>query len=61
MKKEFTLSNGIVIPDVGFGSYLSTVNAGKESIKMAFDAGYRYIDTARLYKNEEEIGQAWKE
>lgn len=61
MNKGFTLSSGIVIPEVGYGSYLSTVNAGKETIKMAFDAGYRYIDTARLYKNEAEIGEAWKE
>ncbi len=61
MNKGFTLSNGIVIPEVGFGSYLSTVNAGKENIKMALDAGYRYIDTARFYNNEEEVGEAWTE
>ena len=61
MKKEFTLSNGVVIPEVGFGSYLSTVNAGKDNIKMALDAGYRYIDTARFYNNEEEVGEAWTE
>ena len=45
MDKAFTLSNGITIPEVGFGSYLSTVDTGKENIKTAFDAGYRYIDT----------------
>ena len=61
MKKEFTLSNGVVIPEVGFGSYLSTVNTGKDSIKTAFEAGYRYIDTARFYNNEEEVGEAWTE
>ena len=61
MGKGFTLSNGIVIPEVGFGSYLSTVNTGKDSIKMALDAGYRYIDTARFYNNEEEVGEAWTE
>ena len=61
MNKEFTLSNGIVIPEVGFGSYLSTVNAGTENIKSAFDAGYRYIDTASFYDNEEQIGKALSE
>ena len=59
MGKGFALSNGVVIPEVGFGSYLSTVNTGKETLRMAFDAGYRYIDTARFYDNEEEVGEAW--
>ena len=61
MDEGFTLSNGIAIPEVGFGSYLATVNTGKDNIKMAFDAGYRYIDTARFYNNEEEVGEAWTE
>ncbi|MBO5608232.1 MAG: aldo/keto reductase [Treponema sp.] len=60
MKKEFTLSNGIKIPAVGYGSYLSTEN-GKQVIKDALDSGYRYIDTARFYNNEDEIGEALEE
>lgn len=61
MKKEFVLENGISIPAVGYGSYLSTERDGKKVIKDALDAGYRYIDTARMYGNEAEIGEAIEE
>ena len=60
-KEEFILDNGVVIPAVGFGSYLATEKKGKDNIKDALDAGYRYIDTASFYGNEEEIGEAIKE
>ena len=59
--KEFILENGISIPAVGYGSYLSTERDGKRVIKDALDAGYRYIDTARMYGNEAEIGEAIEE
>ncbi len=57
-KEEFILPNGIVIPAVGYGSYLSTEKYGMDTIKLALDAGYRYIDTASFYDNEEQIGRA---
>ena len=60
-KRNFTLSNGVKIPAVGYGTYLSTENNGKQTILDAFEAGYRYIDTARFYQNEKEIGEAIKE
>lgn len=59
--QEFILSNGVNIPAVGYGSYLSTEREGKKVIKDALDAGYRYIDTARMYQNEAEIGEALSE
>lgn len=59
--QEFILSNGVTIPAVGYGSYLSTEREGKKVIKDALDAGYRYIDTARMYQNEAEIGEALSE
>ena len=58
MTKEFTLNNGIVIPAVGYGSYKATDVDGKRVIIDALKSGYRYIDTARFYKNEDEIGEA---
>ena len=57
-KKEFILPNGVAIPAVGFGSYLSTEKGGAQTIADVLDAGYRYIDTAQFYGNEEEIGSA---
>ena len=52
---------GNTIPAVGFGSYLATEKNGKQTISDALDAGYRYIDTASFYRNEEEIGEAVEE
>ncbi|MBR5422234.1 MAG: aldo/keto reductase [Lachnospiraceae bacterium] len=57
-RKSFELDNGCMIPAVGYGSYLSTEGRGAQTIKDALDAGYRYIDTASFYKNEEQIGEA---
>lgn len=57
-KEQFVLPNGTVIPAVGYGSYLSTEKGGVQTIIDALDAGYRYIDTAQFYGNEEQIGEA---
>jgi hypothetical protein len=59
--KTFRLSNGVEIPAVGYGSYLSTEGNGKQAIIDALEAGYRYIDTAMFYQNEAEIGKALAE
>ena len=56
-RKSFILPSGTEIPAVGFGSYLSTMN-GIQTVLDALDAGYRYIDTAKFYENEAEIGEA---
>ncbi len=60
-RSEFILNNGVAIPAVGYGSYLSTEGRGAQTIKDALDAGYRYIDTASFYHNEEDIGLALSE
>ncbi len=59
--KTYTLLNGVEIPATGFGTYLATEGNGKQGILNAFAAGYRYLDTASFYKNEEEIGEAIRE
>lgn len=56
------LANGIKIPSIGFGTYKS----GDESetidvVKYALNKGYRQIDTAAFYGNEEAIGKGIKE
>lgn len=56
-QQEFILPNGVTIPAVGFGSYLATGN-GSQTITDALASGYRYIDTAKMYNNEAEIGAA---
>ncbi len=57
-KITFRLANGVTIPAVGYGSYLSTEKNGKRTITDALRAGYRYIDTAMFYRNESDIGEA---
>lgn len=57
-----TLHNGVKMPWFGLGVYLT--KAGQEviqAVKYAIKAGYRSIDTAAYYKNEEGVGQAIKE
>lgn len=54
----FELSNGVKLPKVAFGTWLATKEKGAQNIIDALDNGYRYIDTAAYYENEDEIGEA---
>lgn len=55
----FTLSNGVAIPAVGFGTWQIPNGARTyDSVLTALRAGYRNIDTARAYGNEESVGRA---
>lgn len=49
------------IPRLGFGVYLSRNKQCITSCLNAFEAGYRHIDTAQYYGNEQEVGQALRE
>ena len=55
------LIEGIEMPMMGLGTWNSLGDAVKSSVKTALDVGYRHIDTAFLYENEKEIGEALKE
>ena len=56
------LANGIEIPTLGYGVYrVPTKGVTKDCVLKAIKAGYRHIDTAQAYMNEEEVGQAIKE
>jgi diketogulonate reductase-like aldo/keto reductase len=58
----FTLSNGVQIPCVGFGTWQTPDgDVAVSSVKAALKAGYRHIDTAAAYGNEESVGRAIKE
>lgn len=61
-KDAFKLRNGVEIPCVGFGTYLTPDgNTCINSVKEALLAGYRHIDTAEFYANEESVGKALAE
>ena len=57
-EKYFTISNQTHIPAPGFGTYLIDNETVCQVVKEALDAGYRHIDTAAFYKNEEGVGKA---
>ena len=56
------LANGVEIPYLGLGVWQAEDGAQvQQAVKWALEAGYRHIDTASIYKNEEGVGQAVRE
>ena len=53
-----TLSDGTVIPRLGFGTWELSQEEAYSSVRTAIAAGFRRIDTAMIYKNEESTGKA---
>ena len=53
-----TLNNGVKMPLVGFGVYQIKENECEKAVKEAINVGYRLIDTAQAYYNEEGVGSA---
>ncbi|MBA3512051.1 aldo/keto reductase [Sphingomonas sp.] len=59
LQDEFTLWNGLRMPKVGFGTWQITDAAeAYEATSSALACGYRHIDTARVYGNEDSVGRA---
>ncbi len=57
---NFTLSNGIVMPAVGIGTFTMTPVQAEAAVMCALENGYRMIDTAQAYMNERAVGRAMK-
>lgn len=62
LEDTYTLNNGVKIPVIGFGTW-QTPNGdiAKASVEAAINAGYRHIDTAAAYGNEESVGRGIKD
>jgi 2,5-diketo-D-gluconate reductase A len=58
---NITLNNGVEIPQLGFGVFQIEPERTKEATLTALEVGYRHIDTAEMYGNEKEVGQAVRE
>jgi 2,5-diketo-D-gluconate reductase A len=58
MPDTYTLNDGTTLPAIGFGTYPLTGTDGIAAVTSAIEAGYRLIDTAVNYGNEEEVGEA---
>ena len=60
-RHRFTLNNGTgEIPALGFGTLLSDRTETRKATKAAVEAGFRHLDCAERYRNEEEVGAALK-
>ncbi|ORZ03507.1 NADP-dependent oxidoreductase domain-containing protein [Syncephalastrum racemosum] len=55
------LNTGALMPAVGLGTWQSAPNEVYDAVLTAIKAGYRHIDTAFIYRNEKEVGQAIKD
>ena len=57
---KIKLSNDVEMPQVGYGVYQISPNECERCVMDAISLGYRMIDTAQAYHNEEAVGSAWK-
>ena len=58
--KTFTLNNGVKIPAIGFGTFANEGVKGEtyRAVTHALNTGYRHLDCAWFYQNEDEVGDA---
>ena len=58
----FVLNNGVKIPVIGLGVFQNPAGeTTRNAIRYALQAGYRHIDTAKIYRNEQDVGRAIRE
>ncbi|KAG1466493.1 hypothetical protein G6F56_004677 [Rhizopus delemar] len=57
----YELNNGVRIPAFGLGTWQSKSQEVYQAVLTALKAGYKHIDTAAVYRNEKEVGQAIKD
>ncbi|HEV2251811.1 MAG TPA: aldo/keto reductase [Streptosporangiaceae bacterium] len=55
------LGSGVTMPMVGFGTWQLGGRRAYEAVRYALETGYRHLDTATMYRNEHEVGQALRE
>jgi len=55
---DISLNGGTTIPQLGFGVYQVKPEQTVEAVSTALEVGYRHIDTAEMYQNEAEVGEA---
>ncbi|PJI94061.1 aldo/keto reductase [Luteimicrobium subarcticum] len=53
-----TLNNGVEIPQLGFGVFQIKPDDARDTVLSALEVGYRHIDTAQMYRNEKQVGEA---
>ena len=60
LTEDFVLPNGVRIPKLGFGTWQIPNDVAPQAVASALALGYRHVDTARVYRNEDGVGQGIK-
>lgn len=55
---ELALNDGRFLPRIAQGTFAEVAAGAGEAVRAALDAGFRLIDSASVYENEEEVGEA---
>lgn len=55
---EYLTIHGVDVPVLGFGTWEVTGDSAYDHVRAALDVGYRHIDTAQAYENEQQVGRA---
>lgn len=58
LNENYTLANGVEIPKLALGTWMITNGDVVQAVKDAVEMGYRHIDTAQAYENEQGVGEA---
>jgi diketogulonate reductase-like aldo/keto reductase len=61
MNLKVVLSNKVIIPQIGYGTFQIRDTNVIDPLKVALDSGYTHIDTAQIYSNEKSIGDVLSE
>lgn len=61
LEGKYTLSNGVEIPKLGLGTWFINDDDSVKAVKDAVEIGYRHIDTAQAYQNENGVGKGIRE
>jgi diketogulonate reductase-like aldo/keto reductase len=57
-ERTVEIAPGVRMPMLGLGTWLARGESARAAVETALERGYRHIDTARAYRNEEEVGRA---
>lgn len=57
LNERFTLNDGYTIPRIGLGTWQTPADIAARVVREAIEVGYRHIDTAAAYRNEEAVGR----
>ena len=61
INSTMNLNNGVKIPCVGYGTFRTPADVAEQAVADAIKVGYRHIDTAAVYGNEEAVGKGIKD